>query len=487
MSRRTTEMLLLLLAAPPVLLLYAMLLTQQGTSLSLSALAVPLGIFGAFGLAHVAIRIFAPNADPAILPIVFALSSLGITFVTRLAPESALGQVMWLFMGVIAMVLVLMSLQHIDSVAKYKYTLMLLGVILLLSPLLPIIGLEANGSRLWLNFNGLSFQPGEIAKVLIVLFLGGYLAQNRELLSISTMEIGPFHIPDLRALIPILAVGAISFIIVIFEKDLGSALIVFSLFLALLYVGSGRKLYLFVGLGVFAFGAIILYQFFGHVQTRVAIWQDPFSDAAGNGYQLVQSIYSLADGGLFGVGMGRGLAENIPFASTDFIFAAIAEETGLLGSGAVLLLYLLLAVRGFATASRARSDVSSFIAVGATLVIVLQAFIIIGGVTKLIPLTGITLPFMSRGGSSLLASFISIGLILRCGDEGTGFVKELQDGTTSMRAISLDGKTNEAGVLGRVALGNRLTATIIALALMFAILLANLTYIMVVKADEYRS
>ena len=490
MSRRNTELLLLCLAAPFVVLLFAMVLVQQGTALSFESLTAPLGLFAAFVVAHIATRFLAKNADPAILPITFGLSGIGIAFVTRLAPDLAVSQIVWLFVGIACMVITLAVVRNIDRLSQYKYTFMVLGIILLLSPMIPGLGQEILGSRIWLKLGPFSFQPGEIAKICIVIFLASYLAQNREMLSIFTVRVGRFRVPDLGTLAPLLVMWAISFIIVVFEKDLGSALVCFVLFLVMLYIASGKKLYLVVGFGLAAIGCVFLYQFFGHVQIRVNTWLDPFSDASGNGYQLCQTLYSLADGGMVGVGIGNGLAENIPVVESDFIFAAIAEETGLLGGAAVLLLYLSLCIRGFATAARAKSDVSAMMAVGCTVTIVLQAFIIVGGVTRLIPLTGLTLPFISQGGSSLLASFIGIGLLLRCGDEGTGINSEVRDGTSRMAPIGAHGshgRPAETGVLGRVALGKRLTNTALAFALMFAALVANLTYVMVFMADEYQS
>ena len=478
MTRRNTELLLLCIAAPLVILLFAMLALNNGDELGLNTLGVPLGIFGAFVIAHAAVRRFAPEADPAILPISFALAGIGIAFVTRLAPALAARQVMWLYAGIVIMIGVLVLLRNLEKVANYKYTLMIAGMVLLLSPMLPFIGQEIYGSRIWLSIGPFSFQPGEIAKILIVLFLAGYLSANREMLSVFTWEVGPLRLPAPATLIPLLAMWVIAFVIVVFEKDLGSALVFFLVFLVMLYVATGKKFYLGVGLGLAAVAAVVLYNAFGHVQTRVQTWLDPFADAQGGGYQLVQTIYSLADGGLFGVGVGNGLAVNIPVVESDFIFAAIAEELGLMGAAGILLLFLSFAIRGMVTAARAKSDVSSLIAAGLTAVIVMQAFIIVGGVTRLIPLTGLTLPFITQGGSSLLASFIIVGFLLRCGDEATGLEREMTSATSSLHANS---------VLGRVSLGKRLTNTMILFSVMFALLVANLTYVMVIKADEYQS
>ena len=478
MTRRNLELALLCIAAPLVILLFAMIALGEGSSLSWENLGVPVGIFIAFLIAHLAIRKLAPGADPALLPLSFALSGIGIAFVTRLAPELAMRQVMWLFFGVVCMLLVLIFLKNLDRIANYKYTLMIIGFLLLLSPLLPVVGQEIYGSRIWLNIAGISFQPGEIAKILIVLFLAGYLAQNREMLSIFTHRIGPFKIPDLATLVPLLVMWVISLLIVIFEKDLGSALVVFFVFITMLYVATGKKTYLIIGFVLIAIGGVAAFLLFDHVQIRVDTWLDPFKDATGDGYQLVQAIFSIADGGLFGVGIGNGMSDQIPIVESDFIFAAIAEETGLLGAAGLLLLYLCFAIRGLVTAARAKSDVSSFIAVGLTASIILQAFIIIGGVTRLIPLTGLTLPFVSQGGSSLLASFIAIGFLLRCGDQSTGLGTEMISGTGTLSSES---------VLGRVSLGKRLTKTMIAFSVLFALLVANLTLIMVVQANDYKN
>ena len=477
MTRRNLELILLCVGAPIVVLLFAMLALNEGQNLGLKTLGVPVGLFVSFIIAHLTTRKFAPDADPATLPIVFVLSGVGIAFVTRLAPDLAVNQVAWLFLGVAALIVTLVVSINLDKVSNYKYSLMVFGFLLLLSPLLPGIGQEYYGSRIWLAIGPFSFQPGEVAKVAIVLFLAGYLATNREMLSVFTWKLGPFRLPDIRTLTPLLVMWVIALLIVVFEKDLGSAIVFFFVFLSMLYVATGKKFYLVIGFLLIAVGFVGAYFMFGHVQTRVANWLDPFADAQGAGYQMVQALYSIADGDLFGVGIGRGLADQIPVVESDFIFAAIAEETGLLGAAGVLLLYMSFAIRGYVTAARARSDFSSFVAVGVTTLVVFQAFIIVGGVTKLIPLTGLTLPFVSQGGSSLLASFIGVGLLLRCGDEATGVDTEMTNTIASLHSNS---------VLGRISLGKRLTTSIWLFCFMFVALVANLTYIMVFQAQEYR-
>ena len=500
-NRRNMELLFLCLAAVPVVLLYALYIVNDNVALSLGTLAVPVGLFVAFAAAHVAVRMLAPDADPVILPVVFLLSGIGIAFVTRLAPDLAENQVLWLFISVAAMIATLFFVRNLDKLADYKYTLGLIGVILLILPM--IIGTEKNGSKLWLTFGGFSFQPGELAKILIVLFLAFYLASNREALSVTAHRVGPFRIPRFRMLLPLFIMWGISLLIVIFERDLGSALLFFMYFVVMLYVATGRWSYVFIAIVLLVIGFFFCYHFFSHVKIRVDIWLDPWTDAQNSGYQIVQSLYSIADGDLVGSGIGKGMPTLIPFVESDFLFSAIAEEMGLLGASAVIILYMLFCVRGFATAARAKSDSSAFAAVGLTTVIGFQAFLIIAGVTKLLPLTGVTLPFMSQGGSSLLSSFIIVGLLLRAGDEGTGREAQLVASApdTGNGRVSLLGaqasafvhgshararfevQGEESGVLGRVALGKRLTALITAFAVLFAALIANLTYLQVINAS----
>ena len=468
MTRRNTELMLLCIAAPLVILLFAMVALNEGNRVTLDNLTVPLSMFATFVVAHLAIRKLAPGADPAILPLSFALSGIGIAFITRLAPDLAMKQVGWLFLGVVFMVLVLAFVKNLDKLGSYKYTIMIAGILLLMSPMLPVIGNEIYGSRIWLSIGGFSIQPGELAKICIVIFLAAYLAQNREMLSVFNHKLGPFRVPDMRALVPVIIMWAVALLVIVFEKDLGSALVLFFVFVTMLYVATGKHAYIVISLLMVSVGFVFAYFLFSHVQVRVDTWLNPFADPTNTGYQLVQSIFSIADGGLFGVGIGNGMAEQIPIVESDFIFSAITEEAGLLGAAGVLLLYLCFAIRGILISVRAKSDVSSFMAVGFTAVIVLQAFIIVGGVTRLIPLTGLTLPFVSQGGSSLLASFIILGFLLRASDQGTG-------------VVSLN------GALGRVSLGKRLTGTMIVFSALFALLVANLTMIMVIQADEYKN
>lgn len=281
--RRNTELFLLFVGAIPVFLLYAMYMITARSTLSLETMAVPIGLFAAFTVAHIAIRFLAPAADPAILPIVFVLSGIGITMVTRLAPNLAVNQTIWLFISVVVMIVVLAVIRNLDALARYKYSIGILGVILLLLPI--VIGQDRYGAKLWISFGAFTFQPGEIAKIAITLFLAFYLALNREALSVSMRSFGPFRIPRFKMLLPLFVMWGISLIVVIFERDLGSALLFFVFFVIMLYVATGRASYVFVSIALLAIGGVVLYHFFGHVQTRVNIWLDPFKDPAGDGYK----------------------------------------------------------------------------------------------------------------------------------------------------------------------------------------------------------
>ncbi len=469
---RTTELYLILGATPVLALIFVMSAITAGSDLTLEAFAVPIGLFVAFVGSHFVICKLAPNSDNAILPITYALSGIGIAFVFRLAPKLAVNQLMWLFAGIALMLITLVMVRSISELARYKYTIMIFGILLMLLP--AAVGVEHYGSKIWISIGGMSFQPGEIAKILIVLFLAAYMADNREMLSVSQRKVGKIYIPDFKTLFPLLFMLGITLLIVVFEKDLGSALLFFGLFLVMIYVCTGRISYVIISLLLLSLAAVALYFTMAHVRSRVNIWINPFDYAQDQGYQLVQALYSMADGGLFGTGIGRGMPTTIPVVESDFIFAAMAEEMGLLGASAVLLLFLLFCIRGFATAARARRDVDAFAAVGLTASISFQAFVIVGGVTGLIPLTGVTLPFMSQGGSSLIASFIVVGLLLRTGDDGTGIGTEI---TMVSRGL------NSTGALGRVALGKRLTRILIVFSILFALLIANLTNVMIVRAD----
>lgn len=412
MSKRNKELILLI---PYLVILFlgfglASLSSAKNLSLDVFKPAIILAVL--FLVAHLALRLLAKEADPFLLPVVAFLTSLGVVMVGRLRPELAFVQVLWALIGTLALVTVLFLFKNYNELENYKYILALLGLALLLSPI--FFGREIGGSKLWLNFGTFSFQPSEIAKILLVIFLASYLKEKRELLSTATHKLLGVWVPDFKYFGPLLVMWAISLLVLIFEKDLGSSLLFFGMFLGLLYVATERESYVIIGALLFLTGAVACYLVFTHVQTRIDIWLNPWKDVSGSGYQIAQSLFAIASGSLSGSGLGRGLVSLVHFPAihTDFIFAALAEELGLFGGVAIILSYLVIAYRGFKIALETDDEFGKLLVAGLTFVLVLQAFVILGGVTKLIPLTGVTLPLVSYGGSSILSNFILVGLIL---------------------------------------------------------------------------
>ena len=374
-------------------------------------------LLGLYVAAHAAVRRFAPRADPTLLPIAFILNGIGFVTISRLDRDLARAQSIWTAVGVAAFVLTLVFVRRIRTLERYKYTFLLIGVAALLLPLLPGLGREINGARLWVRFGPVNFQPGEAAKVLLVVFFAAYLVDKRELLAAGSRRIGRLMLPDPKHLGPLLLAWAVSILVMVQQKDLGSSLLFFAVFAAMLYIATERSAYLVVAFGMFVAGATIAYQLFSHVQERVSSWTDPWSVAQTTGYQLVQSLFAFGTGGFAGEGLGLGSPQKIPNASTDFIFASIGEELGLLGTIAICMLFLLFVGSGFRIAVQAERPFSKLFAAGLTTIVGVQAFVIIGGVIRVIPLTGVTLPFMSYGGSSLIANFVLVALLLRISDE----------------------------------------------------------------------
>ncbi len=299
----------------------------------------------------------------------------------------------------------------------------LLGVLLLISP--ALVGTEVNGARIWIRVGPASFQPGEIAKIVLAIFFAAYLVEKRELLSMATRRIGPILIPDFKHFGPILLAWLISLLVMVQANDLGSSLLFFALFITVLYVATGRGAYLAIGFGMFAGGAFLAYQQFDRVGDRVAVWLNPWADPEKTGYQIVQSEFALGAGGVAGSGLGLGNPDKIPYAATDFIFSAIGEELGLVGATAVLVCFLLFIGVGLRIALRAANPFEKLLATGLTAIVGLQTFIIIGGVLRVVPLTGITLPFVSYGGSSLVTNYILLALLLRLSHDQVVQAREL--------------------------------------------------------------
>lgn len=422
--RRTTELGLLILAFIVIVGLYA--LASLGRNASVPADIGPFlgAVLFLVLLAHFMIRKLAPASDALLFPLAALLNGVGYVFIARLNEDLAGLQAAWTAVGILGFIGTLVLVKDIKVLQRYRYTFGLVGVVLLLMPLLPVIGNELNGSRIWVSIGPVGFQPGEFAKIALAVFFAGYLQEKRELLSVATFKVGPLSIPDPKHFAPILAAWGLALMVMIFQRDLGSALLFFVLFVVMLWVTTGRVVYLLAGLVLFAVGAVPAYHYFSHVQQRVHIWLDPWSDAADSGFQIVQSAYALAWGGLVGTGPGLGISGRIPFEETDFIFAVIAEELGLLGSTAILCAFLLMVGSGLRIARRCADGFGSLLAVGLTTLIGVQAFIIIGGVTRLLPLTGITLPFVSYGGSSLVANYVLLALLLRISDGASRRVPE---------------------------------------------------------------
>lgn len=420
MSRSNRELLFLFPALLVTAVGFAMVYIRESATLDWYSLSYGAAFLGLFGLVHVMRRALVPRADPYLLPITALLSSLGILMIYRIDPELALLQASWLVVGLAVFLLILVVFRRYEVLADYRYLVGIAGLLLLV--LTVVAAREVNGARLWIRLGGIGFQPPEFAKLLLVVFFAAYLADVRELLAVSTRRVLGVAVPPFRYLAPLLAVWVLSLALMVFLRDLGTSLLFFAALLALLYVATGRPLYVVTGLLLFGVGAYVLYQVFGHVQVRVDIWLDPWQDVAGRGYQIVQSLFALAAGGLFGRGLGEGYLvlrsgqSIIPALETDFIFSAIGEELGLAGAVAIVLLYFIFIYRGLRVAMDARDDFSRLLATGLTAMFGFQAFIILGGVTKLIPLTGITLPFVSYGGSSIVANFALLALLLLASD-----------------------------------------------------------------------
>ncbi len=416
MRPRTVELGLLLLTCLITVSAYG--LTSLGRAAALPADIVPfLSIVVVLLLSgHIVVRRLAPHADGLLLPLVALLNGLGYAMIARLDPALADSQSAWTFLGLIGFTLTLALVRDVRKLAPYRYTFALIGVVLLMLPIVPKLGVEINGARIWLRVGPFSIQPGEFAKVVLATFLAGYLVDKRELLAISTRRLGPLHLPDLKHFGPLLLAWGVALVVMIAQRDLGSSLLFFTLFVVMVYIATGRAAYVVTGVVLFAAGATLSYQMFGHVRNRVEIWIDPFADPKGAGFQIVEAAFALADGGLTGTGLGQGTPGKVPFAVTDMIFAAIGEELGLLGSTAVLVTFLLFVGAGFRVAAEAKSTFEKLLAAGLTSLLGFQAFVIIGGVLRVLPLTGVTLPFVSYGGSSLISNYLILALLIRISD-----------------------------------------------------------------------
>jgi cell division protein FtsW (lipid II flippase) len=329
---------------------------------------------------------------------------------------TAPNQVVWSLLGVVLFIGVLLVIRDHRVLQRYTYISMVVGLALLLLPVLPLIGAEINGARIWIRVAGFSFQPGELAKLVLLVFFAGYLVVKRDVLSLASRHVAGIDFPRGRDLGPILVAWGASMAVLVLERDLGTALLFFGIFVTMLYVATQRTSWLLIGLALFAGGSYVAYQLFSHVQRRITIWLDPFSDPGDSAYQIVQSLYGFATGGILGTGLGQGRPETVPFAKSDFIMAAVGEELGLTGFFAILLLYAVVIQRGFRTAVAVRDGFGKLLAAGLAASLAIQVFVVVGGVIQLLPVTGLTTPFLAAGGSSLIASWMLIALLMRISD-----------------------------------------------------------------------
>ena len=381
---------------------------------------------------HLVIRNRLPDADPFLFPLVALLAGFGIVMLFRIDEGLARDQANWFVLGLALFAATIVFLRDYEALERYRYIIAMVGILLLLLPRMPGIGAQVNGAYLGIDIGPLEFQPTELAKICIVIFLASYLNERREVLVVGARNIAGIVLPPLKHLGPLLVVWGAAMVMLVFIRDLGSSLMFFGAFLAVIYVATARISFVIIGLAMFVVGAWFFANTVGHIQDRFDIWLDPFADPEAEAYQLAQSMFAQADGGLTGRGLGESLlalpnqgdcksfpdcGAILPAPHTDFIYAVIVNELGLLGGAGVVLIYLLIAERGFKTAVLAEDGFSKLLATGLTTIIALQAFVIIGGVTRVIPLTGVTLPFISYGGSSIVANFILLALLLMISDK----------------------------------------------------------------------
>jgi cell division protein FtsW (lipid II flippase) len=379
-------------------------------------------------IAHIGLRVTARDADPFLLPIALTLNGLGIAMIHRLdIAEDTTGwggfgvrQIVWTIIAMVLAITVLVVIRNHRVLARYRYIAMFTAIALLLLPMLPGIGQEINGARLWIHLGPFSFQPGELAKIALAVFFAGYLMTARESLSMMGKKVLWMRFPRGRDLGPILVIWAVAMAVLIFQRDLGTSLLYFGLFLVMIYVATGRGSWIVLGLSLFFGGALIAANTLGYVQGRVNSWLNPFDPAhyeeGGGSYQLVQGLFGLANGELIGTGWGLGRPDIVPLAESDYIIPSLGEELGLVGLFAILALYLLFISRGFRIGFAGQDDFGRLLGVGLSFVLALQIFVVIGGVTRVIPLTGLTTPFLAAGGSSLVANWIIVALLLRLSD-----------------------------------------------------------------------
>ncbi|WP_067573236.1 FtsW/RodA/SpoVE family cell cycle protein [Nocardia acidivorans] len=431
-TRRNVELLLLGLAAVVTTVSLVLVEASQEQAITWEIAKLGAAYLALFGVAHLAVRRFAAFADPLLLPIVALLNGLGLVLIHRLdlaekqdanfasqpipSPD-ANQQVLWTGLGMVVFTGLLILLRDYRTLARYAYTLGLIGLALLAIPaILPDRFSQVNGAKIWIRLPGFSVQPGEFAKILLIIFFAGVLVAKRDLFTAAGKHVFGMELPRARDMGPMLVVWIVCVGVLVLEKDLGTSLLIFCTVLCMLYIATERVGWVAVGTLLLAIGFVFAYNVFGHVRVRVETWLDPFADYNNTGYQISQSLFGLATGGLAGTGLGSGRPSQVPFAKTDFIISAIGEELGLIGLAAVLMLFCVFVIRGLRTAIAVRDSFGKLLAAGLAFTIAIQLFVVVGGVTKLIPLTGLTTPFVSYGGSSLLANYALLALLIKVSD-----------------------------------------------------------------------
>lgn len=429
---RNLELFLLIIAW--VLAGAAMVLVQLGAlqRVDLFPLQLAAGL-GVLTLAmHVVLRIVAREADAIILPVATVLNGLGIAMIYRIDiadgltgwDAASIRQIMWTGIALVIAILAILIVRNHRLLARYRYLAMAVALILLILPLVPGIGRTINGATVWIGIGSASFQPGELAKIALAIFFAGYLMTARDSLSVVGKRFFGIRFPRLRDLGPILLVWGMCMLVLIFQRDLGTAMLYFGLFLVMIYVATGRRSWMFIGVGLVAVGGVAAYFSLGYVQRRINAWTHAFDqdiyEAQGGSFQIVQGVFGMGHGGVLGTGLGLGRPEITPYANSDYIIPSLGEELGLTGIFAILGLYLILVSRGMRIGFQGPDDFTKLLGVGLAFVIGIQVFIVVGGVTRLIPLTGLTTPFLAAGGSSLLANWLIVALLLRLSDSVRG-------------------------------------------------------------------
>ncbi|WP_062204888.1 FtsW/RodA/SpoVE family cell cycle protein [Demequina salsinemoris] len=387
------------------------------------------GFAGVLTVLHIVLRIFAPHSDQVLVPVVTGLIGIALAEIRRIdfayaarGRETDFGttQIGWALLGALAFIIVLIVIRDHRVLRRFTYTAGILGIVLYLLPAVPGLGKEINGAKIWIGVGGHSLQPGEFAKILLVIFFAGYLQTNRDALALAGPKFLGMRLPRMRDMGPLAVMFAAALLIMVNQKDLGAALLFFGIFIGMVYIATERISWVVIGLVLFVFGAIAAGVLFNHVGARYDAWLhalDADVYSSGRSEQLVRGLFGMASGGLFGTGLGNGRPDLVPYAESDFIIASLGEELGLTGLMAILTLYVILVQRAMRTAIGVRDGFGKLLSAGLGFAVTLQVFIIVGGVTRLIPLTGLTTPFLAYGGSSMLANWIVIALILRISDQ----------------------------------------------------------------------